>query len=193
MVTNTRVVDAEGDDFYPTPAWATHALMLNEKFEGLIWEPACGDGAMSKVIKKYNENVLSTDLNNQGYGTYGYNFIDLPDEFKDDRSDNIITNPPYNIANDFVKKALEVADKKVAMLLRLAYLEGQERYDTLYSVQPPTRVWVFSERITFYKKGATKKGSGTTAYGWFVWDRQDSSSKTELRWLPPIYKKMKFE
>jgi hypothetical protein len=190
MVTNTRVVDTDGDDFYPTPAWATHALMLNEKFEGSIWEPACGDGEMAEVIKLYTpgQNIFCTDLYDHGYGAAGTEFISSASR-KDIQINNIITNPPYNIANDFVAKALEVADKKVAMLLRLAYLEGQERYDTLYSVTPPTRVWVFSERITFYKKGATKKGSGTTAYGWFVWDKEDSSKKTELKWLPPIYKK----
>lgn len=189
MVTNRRTVEDDGQDFYPTPAWATHALMLNEKFEGSIWEPACGDGAMSEVIEQYNpDQVHSSDLFDHGYGFTGFDFLKDTDTVK---VDNIITNPPYNIADEFVLKALEATNKKVAMLVRLAYLEGQERFKTIYDVQPPSRVWVFSERITFYKKSAIKKGNGTTAYAWFIWDKEDTSGKTDLKWLPPIYKPKK--
>jgi hypothetical protein len=188
MVTNRRTVEDDGQDFYPTPPWATHALMLNETFTGHILEPACGDGAMSEVIKAYNEIVTSTDIYDHGYEDC-FNILDFLELQNGYRTENIITNPPYNIADDFVKKALFVADKKVAFLMRLAYLEGQARHGEIFTPTPPSRVWVFSERITFYKKGADVKGSGTTAYAWFVWDKEDKSGKTELKWLPPIYKK----
>jgi hypothetical protein len=69
----------------------------------------------------------------------------------------------------------------------LAFLEGANRANTIFLKSPPARVWVFSERITFYMKDAERAGSGTTAYAWFVWDK-DASGPTELRWLKPGYK-----
>lgn len=75
----------------------------------------------------------------------------------------------------------------MALLLRLAFLEGANRCRTIYRPHPPSRVWVFSERITFYPKGAQHAGSGTTAYAWFVWDKSHTGP-TELAWLPPGYK-----
>ena len=76
---------------------------------------------------------------------------------------------------------------KFALLLRLAFLEGANRARTIFTECPPSRVWVFSERITFYPVGVERKGSGTTAYAWFVWDK-DAPSGTELKWFKPGYK-----
>ena len=72
-------------------------------------------------------------------------------------------------------------------LLRLAFLEGANRANTIFARVPPARVWVFSERITFYPKGVDPKGSGTTAYAWFVWDK-NAPNASELRWLKPGYR-----
>jgi hypothetical protein len=69
----------------------------------------------------------------------------------------------------------------------LAFLEGANRGNTIFTNSPPSRVWVFSERITFYPSGAEPKGSGTTAYAWFVWNKQ-APAGTELKWLKPGYK-----
>jgi hypothetical protein len=72
----------------------------------------------------------------------------------------------------------------MALLLRLAFLEGVNRARTIFRETPPSRVWVFSERITFYAAGAKRAGSGTTAYAWFVWDKAARTKHPELRWLP---------
>lgn len=178
-----RFADLSGADFFPTPKWATHALIDHEKFEGDIWECACGDGSMSDVLKSTGQKVISSDLYDRGYGEGGVNFLDSGNRC----ATNIITNPPYNAAEGFVKNGLEKAEKKFALLLRLAFLEGINRQKTIFSESAPSRVWVFSERITFYPAGAVKKGSGTTAYAWFVWDK-DASNQTELKWLKPGYK-----
>ena len=100
---------------------------------------------------------------------------------------NIITNPPFHSAEGFVARALDLAQLKFAFLLRLAFLEGAGRTRTIFHKFPPAHVWVFSERITFYPKGAAVAGSGTTAYAWFVWDKSHRSG-TELRWFRPGYK-----
>ncbi len=84
-------------------------------------------------------------------------------------------------------KGLEQAQRKLALLLRLAFLESGRRYRTIFDTCPPSRVWVFSERMTIYQYGATRAGSGSTAYAWYVWDK-DHSGPTELRWIPPGYK-----
>ena len=100
--TMKRFADLDGPDFFPTPAWATHALIDNEKFEGDIWECACGNGAMSDVLETRGNRVISSDLISRGYGEGGVDFLDA-----DHRASNIVTNPPYNSAEGFVKAGLE--------------------------------------------------------------------------------------
>jgi hypothetical protein len=177
-----RFADLDGPDFYPTPEWATYALIGNETFDGRIWEPACGDGTMVRVLRDTGRPIDATDLFDRGYGEVGIDFL------KSDRNvENIVTNPPYNSAEGFVEAGLRQASRKLCLLLRLAFLEGANRQRTIFAKTPPARVWVFSERITFYPAGAIQKGSGTTAYAWFVWDKQ-AEKRTELKWLPLGYK-----
>ena len=180
--TMKRFADLEGPDFFPTPPWATYALIDNERFSGEIWESACGNGAMSRVLENASSNVFSSDLYDRGFGESGHDFLS-----SDRHADNIVTNPPYNAAEGFVRGGVSQAKRKFALLLRLAFLEGANRAKTIFSKCPPSRVWVFSERITFYPAGAVQKGTGTTAYAWFVWDK-DASSGTELKWFKPGYK-----
>jgi hypothetical protein len=180
--TTKRSADLDGPDFYPTPRWATFALIDNETFRGDIWECACGDGAMSAVLEETGSHVHSSDLYDRGYGEIGIDFLKAVR-----RHDNIITNPPYNSAEGFVASGLKNAKGKFALLLRLAFLESAHRANMIFHQNAPSRVWVFSERITFYLKGATIAGSGTTAYAWFVWDK-DHTGPTELAWFKPGYK-----
>jgi hypothetical protein len=180
--TTKRSADLDGPDFFPTPAWATFALIDNERFKGDIWECACGDGAMSGVLDETGSRVISSDLYDRGFGEIGHDFLGT-----NRRVSNIITNPPFNSAEGFVATALQQAQSKFALLLRLAFLEGGNRARTIFKNHPPARVWVFSERITFYPKGAQRAGSGTTAYAWFVWDK-DKAGSTEMKWFQPGYK-----
>jgi hypothetical protein len=178
-----RFADLDGPDFFPTPPWATFALIENEPFVGDIWECACGDGAMSRVLEQIGPTVYSSDLYKRGYGEAGFDFL-TPHR----SAGNIITNPPYNCAEGFVASGVAHATKKFALLLRLAFLEGAHRANTIFAKIPPARVWVFSERITFYPKGVSPTGSGTTAYAWFVWDKEAPTNSTELKWFKPGYR-----
>jgi hypothetical protein len=178
-----RSADLDGSDFYPTPSWASYALIDNERFDGRIWEPACGDGTMVRALRDTGRPVDASDLYNRGFGEFGVDFL------KSFRTvENIVTNPPYNSAEGFVESGLRQATQKLCLLLRLAFLEGANRQRKIFTKTPPTRVWVFSERITFYPAGALVKGTGTTAYAWFVWDKMSEDRKTELKWLPLGYK-----
>ncbi|MCD8566794.1 MAG: hypothetical protein LRY36_02610 [Alphaproteobacteria bacterium] len=137
---------------------------------------------MSEVLSKTGNNIISSDLYDRGYGASGIDFLEA-----EKKVPNIITNPPFHSAESFVAKGLELAESKFALLLRLAFLESANRANTIFLTNPPSRVWVFSERITFYPKGVEKRGSGTTAYAWFVWDKNHLSG-TELKWFKPGYK-----
>ncbi|SFL43618.1 hypothetical protein SAMN04488036_11513 [Shimia haliotis] len=89
--TNTRYPKRAAFEFYPTPPEAVRALLSVERFDGSIWEPACGDGAISKVLIEAGYQVVSTDLIDRGYGQGGLNFLKSTKPL----AKNIITNPPY--------------------------------------------------------------------------------------------------
>src|SRR5215210_7553490 len=82
-----RFADLDGPDYFPTPAWATYALIDNEAFEGDIWECACGDGAMSSVLETIGIPVYSSDLYQRPYGDAGKDFLTT-----ERRATNIVTN-----------------------------------------------------------------------------------------------------
>src|SRR5690606_37920349 len=106
-----RFADLDGPDFFPTPPWATYALVNNERFVGDIWECACGDGTMSDVLDETGSSVISSDLFDRGYGEAGHDFLST-----ERSAPNIVTNPPYNAAEGFVRSGLERAEKKFALL-----------------------------------------------------------------------------
>ena len=137
---------------------------------------------MSKELEKTGCAVFSSDLYDRGHGQVGLDFLTSTRY-----ADNIITNPPYNCAEGFIVHGVKHSTRKLALLLRLAILEGANRANTIFEMIPPARVWVFSERITFYPSGVEPRGSGTTAYAWCVWDK-NAPSRTELKWLKPGYK-----
>lgn len=99
--TTKRYADLDGPDFYPTPRWATFALIENEPFSGDVWECACGDGAMSEVLVETGNRIQSSDLYDRGYGEVGHDFLTTKR-----RRVNIITNPPFHSAEGFVASAL---------------------------------------------------------------------------------------
>jgi hypothetical protein len=178
MPTNRRLLDLEGPDFYPTPAWGTLALMNHVTFKDHIVEPCCGDGAMSEVLAT-RYKVFSSDLHQRGYGTQK-DFFDIKH-----RIPNLVTNPPFNIAEDMLTHALTIVDRKICLLLRLAFLESVSRYKKFYSITPPSEVLVFTERLSMYPKGYTVKSGGTTSYGWFIWELDKPPTQTKIAWVPP--------
>ena len=171
----TRHGNMEGRDFFPTPPWATRAICKAHPFDGSIWEPACGDYHMSNTLKEYNNNVQSTDI------IYGHDFI--KDEPLED-IDWIITNPPFNIAEDFIHRALDVVKVGAAFLLRINFLATSKRYNTLYNVTPPARIFQYTDRIQFNATEVSRKGSTAVDYTWIIWDKRHKGP-TEFNWLAP--------
>lgn len=170
----------ERDHFFPTPPSATLAMLAVEQFEGVIWEPACGDGAISRVLEGAGYSVISTDLIARGYGTPHRDFLL---EFQT-TAPNIVTNPPFKFAEEFAWHALARTTAKVAMLCRLAWLEGKQRRK-LFMGTPLARVWVFSSRVQMARGGtdAGAGGGGMIPFAWYVWDKTHVGPPT-LGWLP---------
>jgi hypothetical protein len=164
------------DDFYPTPPEATRALLSVETFKGLIWEPACGDGSMSRVLQE-RYPVVSTDLVDRGFGASGQDFL-----MQTRVVENIVTNPPFKLLLPFARKALELSTGKVAFLARITVLEGIDRSKFLQS-SPLKSVYVFSRRLTFNRGGTNEThGGGMLAFCWLVWDHTHEGPAT-IGWL----------
>ena len=165
-------------DFYPTPKEGTQALLAVESFAGPIWEPACGEGAMSEVLKDAGHIVTSSDIEHRGYGSGGVDFLVQ----KAGRAPNIVTNPPYRLVEPFIRQGLTLSTGKLALLLRLACLEGQKRRQ-IFETTPIARVWVFSKRLNFKRPGWVDTGSGgMVAYAWFVWEH-GYTGKPTVGWI----------
>ena len=127
-------------DYYATEPKATEWLCRLEQFEGRILEPSCGEGHMSRVLEAAGYEVVSRDLVDRGYGEVA-DFLAI-DNLEWDG--NIVTNPPYKYAQEFVEKALSIIPKgkKVAMFLKLTFLEGKARR-ALFRSTPHTRLGEF--------------------------------------------------
>lgn len=192
MATNRRIVKKEGADFYPTPSWATQALI---DYSGVVFdpydtylEPCCGDGAISKVLE--NHVVSNSDLDRQGivvdsYDLYDRGYGKVKSVFDQTHHyGHIITNPPFNIATEIIEHCLPLADYTLCFLLRTSFLESANRHDRIFSITPPSVVLVFSERLSMYPAGQNKESGGTTSYSWFIWEKY-STKAPEIKWIPP--------
>jgi len=178
----TRLVGSRrGDDFHETPRVAVEALLSVEPFTGPIWEPACGRGAISEVLIEHGLSVVSTDLIARGYGAGGIDFLL---EWQP-RAPNVVSNPPFKLALEFAQNAIALTTGKVALLLRLAWLESTARLP-FFTSHPPARVWVFSARLPMmHRHGWTgRKASSAIPHAWFVWERGHRGAVT-LGWLGP--------
>lgn len=159
--------EREKHDYYATEPRTINELFLKETFSNNIWEPACGEGHLSKEIEKNGAFCKSTDLIDRGYGTGGVDFLEQTGEWSGD----IITNPPYKYAQEFVEHSLKLIPegKKVAMFLKLTFLEGQKR-KKLFKQTPPKNVYVYSSRRQC-ALGGNFQGSSAACYAWFVWEK----------------------
>lgn len=187
-----RVEPTDSADDFPTPPWATRALIehiLNNKkaLSGqTCLEPACGSGHMAKVLKEYFREVQASDAFSYGYGLKR-DFIAHP--FETNSVDWVITNPPFRLGEEFTLKALSIARKGVAILARTVFLESIGRYERIFQENPPTKFAQFSERVPMVKGRLDAKASTATGYAWLVWEKSGSQIP-RLMWVPPCRKSL---
>lgn len=151
---NNRKSNAETNDYYATEPKAVEILLENEKFNKYVWEVACGGGHISKVLQDNGYNVRSSDIINRGYPqTEIIDFLKVTkDDIKNDYSRDIITNPPYKFAKEFVEQAMRISmdSCKIAMFLKLTFLEGKARKE-LFKQYPPKRFMYFPPECAVVK------------------------------------------
>lgn len=183
------------DDFYRTGEIATRALLAVERLPGVIWEPACGAGDISRVLERNPlvTGVISTDLHDRGYGQAGVDFLSCRDARG---ADHVVTNPPFRLSGQgrrgdalalFAQQGLRLVRGRVCLLGRLQWLEGQARMRDVFDRIPPARVWVFPYRIPM-ARGDGPFQAGLVAFAWYVWERRTENQiavdGTRLDWLP---------
>ena len=165
--------DRIDNDFYPTPEIAISKLLEKESFEGNIWECACGDGAISKILIEKKYNVYSSDLINRGYGETGIDFLKTNKIF-----DNIITNPPFKLSLEFALHGFKSVKNKMVLFQKLVFLEGIKRKQELFLLNKLKNIYVISNRLKFkgYKTG------GLMCFAWFVFD-VNYNGKPTIDWI----------
>ena len=173
--------DRQQEDYYATDPIAAKLLLEQETFIGPIWECACGEKHLSKVFELSEFTVRSSDIVNRCNNEV-YDFLSNDNTFW---NGNIITNPPYKFATDFIYKALDIIPqgRKVAMFLKVQFLEGKQRRK-LFENYPHT-VYVSSSRILCAPNGEfeqQKKQGSAVAYAWFVWIK-GYKGDTIIKWI----------
>lgn len=167
-------------DFYPSPPDVTEALMqfLRLDPETSIWEPACGDGAMSRILERHSNHVSSSDLRDDPsiYGRRGVDFLQVDES--DEWFDWIITNPPFNVAEGFIRKSLSITPN-VAMLLKSQYWHAASRLQ-LFNDHPPTFILPLTWRPSFLEK--ERGNSPLMDVIWVVW--RGKTNVTQFQPLP---------
>lgn len=170
----------ETHDFYATPPIAVEKLLELEDFATTILEPCCGAGHISKVLEEHGHEAVSHDLYDHGYGVSGIDF--LTDTGFEAKEFDIITNPPYKFAREFVEKSLSVLSDghKCAMFLKLTFLEGKGR-KALFDTRQLKTVYVSRSRLNCGMNGEFT-GTSAVAYAWFVWVKGFSGDPT-IKWF----------
>jgi len=188
--------DREAVDFYSTDPECVQDLLSRESFKHNVLEPCCGNGNIAKELSNSGFDVTATDLYDHGYGTtgvdcFGYTNIDQ----------DIITNPPYSLTTEFIDHMLKQLQPghKMALFLKLQILEGQARYQKIFSQGKLSRVYVYVNRVACYKNderyqknedgslildksGNPKKIGSAACYAWFIFD-SDYNGFPEIRWI----------
>lgn len=185
-----RFEPKDSPDDFPTPPWATRALIEHvigrERVRGLTClEPACGRGYMARPLSEYFARVDAADAYHYGFAPVR-DFLTFPYEARS--HDWVITNPPFRLAEEFVERAMTVARKGVAILARTVFLESVGRYENIFKETPPAVFAQFSERVPMVKGRVDPKASTATGYAWFIWEKDSHSPR--LAWVPPCRRKL---
>jgi hypothetical protein len=208
-VMQRRVEAPDSLDDYPTPPWATRALCEFLIGQGIdisqqsVLEPACNRGHMAKPLAEYFASVDASDIHDYGYGAVR-DFLPQPMFMREAgrRVDWIITNPPFNLAADFAREANRRAKVGVALIVRSAWLESEERYRELFSqsAMRPTFWLQFVERVLMLrgrlvKNSAIDPATGktvttATAYSWAIWIKGDRDDWMRAGWIAPCRKRL---
>jgi hypothetical protein len=182
-----RTEPADSPDDFPTPPWATRALLEHviSSSEDLLsqtcLEPACGAGHMAKVLNQYFKEVRCSDAFDYGFAPVR-DYLAVP--YETNAVDWVITNPPFRLAEEFVLRSLQVARRGVAILARTVFLESVGRYNRVFRETPPSMFAQFVERVPMVKGRLDRNASTATGYAWLVWEKGGVMTP-KVVWIPP--------
>lgn len=182
--------ERELNDFYATDPIAIDKLLQVENPYNHIWECAAGAGHLAQRLKEKGFKVTTSDIIERNYKlNFEADFLEMSKcGLGTNETYDILTNPPYKYAKEFVLQALDMVKdgRKVYMFLKLTFLEGKTRYKELFSKYPPKNIYVFSERVMCAKNAEFEKmkegGGSAVAYGWFVWEK-NFRGDTVVKWI----------
>lgn len=172
--------EREPNDYYATEPKAGELLLEVEPDLNNIWECACGEGHLAKVFDNAGKLRKATDLIDRNYGGVE-DFLASSESY---HNGDIVTNPPYKFAQEFVEQALHRVDmgRKVCMFLKVLFLETQKRKQ-LFIKHPPKTIYISSSRINCAKNGDFKTyNQSAIAYAWYVWIK-DYQGETVIKWI----------
>lgn len=190
--------EREALDYYATPTTEVINILntINEKLKidisnDTILEPCCGGGHMVEGIIEYcgsGKNIICTDIKDRGYSNLEskieYNLDFLDDNYPYSNVDTIVMNPPYSTIEPFLIRALEIYDKNLIVLCRTQVLEGEGRFNNIFSTNPPDYIFQYVDRIKCYKNGDfSDKESSAQAYCWLIWSKNVKQETPKLYWL----------
>lgn len=183
--------ERQKEDYYSTPTEEVINILEKTRLplqDATVLEPCCGGGHMIEGIGKFTTNIIGTDIKNRGYTNPNielqYELDYLADDYPYNTVDYVIMNPPFKLIEPFVMRSLEIAEKGVLMFGRLQFLEGEGRYKNIFSVAPPTDVYVYVDRVACFKNGDISiKPDSIQAYAWYYWDKTKSYEGTKVHWL----------
>ena len=184
----SHIWQREEHEHYVEPEWCSTRLFVHEIFEGVIWDPCCGFGRIPKAAEAAGYEVMASDIVDRGHKpmTGQFDFLTVPNV----RCwDNIVCNPPFNVARNFAERSLAIAKKKVAMIFPTARLNAARWLDET----PLANVWLLTPRpamppgcVVSHGVGLhgepQKVGGGKMDFCWLVWDQKFTGAPT-LRWL----------
>lgn len=204
------IYERDGLDFYTEPGWCVDLLLDAEKYLGRVWDPACGNGTIGRAFERRNHPIRSTDIAPRPYAERMLDFLDAEDASYT-RADHIVCNPPFSLAEDFIRRGLRMATKSAAFLLPLKWLASDTRQRFFAEVGRPARVYVLADRASMppgmYLDAETglfncddpspKLKDGKPVYRWRTGDKPSGGSidycwvvfvpgyggPTDLRWL----------
>lgn len=206
-VKSAHVWERDELDWYVEPVAATEALLRVERFVGPVWDPCCGGGNIPTALGAAGCQVVGTDIVRRfpseitpawWWGTFDFRDArasldgqppSLP--FPEWHATNIVMNPPFfraKGAEEFIRKALEVARGKVAAFVDIRFIAGGERANGLFAEHPPHRIWIVTPRVSCppgaYLVAGNKAGGGSADWCWLVWDKSAPPvACPQLDWL----------
>lgn len=171
--------DRRADDWYREDPSVVRALLNAERFYGTIVDPACGAGTIPKACWEHGYTACGFDIADRGFGGPRQDFFETDYSW----ADSLIANPPYSVLEKFALKAIGEAKHKVALLIPLARLEGDGRFQRLFEPHPPSRVLVFRNRINVPPGDADVPAKGgKVAFCWLIFSK-DHRGPSQLDWI----------